>query len=423
VSEFQAAGMTEVVLALKSHSTWASVDHALLRSRNAAPKDQFQDDYEAWITAVVERYDGDGVDDMDGLIRPIRHYEIGSEFSSYEPEPVDEYLAMLEVAYAAAHKAFPDVSVSHAAFLVTDFLLDDPALDELDDDTGVDRYGPHTFSEIRAILDRPDLFDALNIHALAHPGEIEQMIRWLGLETAARGYTRPIIISDTSINPFISFGPAIDCERIPQLMGLMIYPATESDRCRLADYFSRVLDEDTETVAWMRRFVAADMVKKVVIAADQRVVLINTAFTTDLPLLDSRVGQAGAGNAGWGGMIDLPTGTKYPNLYALGQLIGHIDGYDSVARLDFGGPEGTRVYEFVVADARVVVAWYDPPFVVVHGDDPVSASITLPFTGVATVETMIGNIGQTEAESTTVGASDAGLGLTLDQTPVFVFFE
>ena len=49
---------------------------------------------------------------------------------------------------------------------MTDFLLDNPSLAELDDDTGVDRYGPHKISEVRAILDRPDLFDVLNVHAL-----------------------------------------------------------------------------------------------------------------------------------------------------------------------------------------------------------------------------------------------------------------
>ena len=424
VIEFQAAGISEIVLALKSHSTWASVDHALLRSRNAAPQVDFRDDYAAWITAIVERYDADGIDDMPGLVYPIRHYEIGSEFSSYEPEPVAEYLSMLEIAYAAAHAAYADVSVGHAAFLVTDFLLGDPAPDTIDDDTGVDLYGPHAFSEIRAILDRPELFDVLNVHALAHPGEIEQMVRWLNWEMDQRGYTRPIIISDTSINPFISFGPAIDCERIPQLMGLTIYPATEADRCRIADYFNRVLDGDPDTVEWMRAFVAADMVKKVVIAAEQRIVLINTAFTTDLPILDSRLGQAGAGNAGWGGMIEISSGTRHANFYAMQQLIGHIDGYTGVARIDVGGPEGTRVYRFVVDGEPLFVAWYDPPFLVLHGDPAAETAVALPTgPGAVTVERMIEGVGQTKAEQVSVAGGSNGAEVTLNQTPIYVWVD
>ena len=35
--------------------------------------------YALWLGAVVERYDGDGIDDMPGLQYPIRHWEIGNE--------------------------------------------------------------------------------------------------------------------------------------------------------------------------------------------------------------------------------------------------------------------------------------------------------------------------------------------------------
>ena len=35
--------------------------------------------YEKWLTAVVERYDGDGKEDMPGLETPIHYYEIGNE--------------------------------------------------------------------------------------------------------------------------------------------------------------------------------------------------------------------------------------------------------------------------------------------------------------------------------------------------------
>ncbi|MFQ6102428.1 MAG: hypothetical protein ACE5OS_14545, partial [Anaerolineae bacterium] len=35
--------------------------------------------YAAWLTALVERYDGDGAGDMPGLAYPIRHWEISNE--------------------------------------------------------------------------------------------------------------------------------------------------------------------------------------------------------------------------------------------------------------------------------------------------------------------------------------------------------
>lgn len=426
VRDFQDAGVSETTLALKSHSTWASVDHAAFNSNNAAPKPEFRDLYAQWVRAVVERYDADGQDDMPGLLQPIRHYEIGSEFSSFEPEPVDEYIAMLELAYSAAHAAYPDVSVSHAAFLMTDFLLDDPSLEEIDEDTGVDRYGPHKISEIRAILDRPDLFDVLNVHALAHPGEIEQLVRWLKLEMESRGYEKGIIISDTSPNPFISWGPGNVCNLPAAVMGLMIYPAVEADRCRTAEYFQRVLKNDAETVEWMRGFVAADMVKKTVIAAEQGVELINTAFTTDLPILNTPFGFAGAGNAGWGGMFVIASGKRHANYFAMQQLIGQIDGYQSIRRIDVGGPEGTRAYELVVGRRTVTIAWYDPPELFLHGDDVPEARVRIP-TGPGTIvtELMIERVDGNEPVLN-IGGFDHSEGneeVTLTPRPVFVWAE
>lgn len=426
VRDFQAAGITVTTLALKSHSDWASVDHSTFQSNNAAPKPEFRDLYANWVSSIVERYDGDGVDDMEGLIYPIKHYEIGSEFSSFEPEPVDEYLEMLEIAYQAAHDAFPEVAVAHAAFLMTDFLLDNPSLDELDDETGVDRYGPHTISEIRAILDRPDLFDVLNVHALAHPGEIEQLVRWLGLEMDARGYSKGIIISDTSPNPFISWGPANVCNLFDDLMGLAIYPATEADRCRTAEYFQRVLRGDKETVEWMRGFVAADMVKKTVIAAEQEIKLINTAFTTDLPILNTPLGFAGAGNAGWGGMVVIGSGEKYANYFAMQQLIAHIDGYTSIQRVKTSGPEGVRLYELLVGNRTLWIGWYDPPRLVLHGDEVPEAEVRVP-TGFGNVvmEWMIERVEDNGPvlDSGFIDHSDGGETIRLTPRPVFIWTE
>ena len=35
--------------------------------------------YTAWVTALVERYDHDGIDDMPGLVAPIRYWEVDNE--------------------------------------------------------------------------------------------------------------------------------------------------------------------------------------------------------------------------------------------------------------------------------------------------------------------------------------------------------
>ncbi len=119
VREYQKVGFTELTVALKSHSKWADKDGNNFKSTNPTPKKKFKKLYHKWIHDVVERYDGDGNHDMPGLRWPVRYYEIGSEFSSYEPEPVVEYLHMLTLAYKAAHQVYSDVLIAHAAFLTT----------------------------------------------------------------------------------------------------------------------------------------------------------------------------------------------------------------------------------------------------------------------------------------------------------------
>jgi hypothetical protein len=72
VREYQRAGFTELTISLKGHSRWGSVDIRLLGGKNASPKPQYREHYQNWVQAVVERYDGDGTDDMPGLRWPIR---------------------------------------------------------------------------------------------------------------------------------------------------------------------------------------------------------------------------------------------------------------------------------------------------------------------------------------------------------------
>ncbi|MFA6963517.1 MAG: hypothetical protein WC227_02265 [Patescibacteria group bacterium] len=45
--------------------------------------------YKKWITAMVERYDGDGIKDMAGLTMPIKHWEVMNEPDLSSPDGID----------------------------------------------------------------------------------------------------------------------------------------------------------------------------------------------------------------------------------------------------------------------------------------------------------------------------------------------
>ena len=77
--------------------------------------------YSSWLSKVVERYDGDGFDDMPGLKYPIRHWEIGNEPDMQSPRHTlfqgdsEAYLNLLKLSYQTVKSADPDASVLIAA--------------------------------------------------------------------------------------------------------------------------------------------------------------------------------------------------------------------------------------------------------------------------------------------------------------------
>ena len=75
------------------------------------------DAYSAWLTALVERYDGDGVGDMPGLRYPIRHWEILNEPEMQGPtlcffqEKPEIYAELLSLSFATIKAADPTAVV------------------------------------------------------------------------------------------------------------------------------------------------------------------------------------------------------------------------------------------------------------------------------------------------------------------------
>lgn len=427
VREYQEAGFTTPVIALKSHSRWASVRFL----DNPTPKPEHRERYAAWVRAIVERYDGDGTDDMQGLRSLVRYYEVGTEFSSYEPEPVGEYLTMLELAYRSAHEAYSDVLIAHAAFLTTTVFQNNPEPSGYEKAfAGVsERIMEHSLADIRQVLDRPDLFDLVNIHSLGEPYELEANVRWLRYEMDQREYEKPIIVSDTGVSPFAGYGPATTCKGIPATLPILSLPAREADRCRLADYFQKLVRGDDATVAWVRAFAAADVVQRAVIAASQGIALIDLAFMEETPLGQTPLFQAGAGNNGWAGMAkttvnfggqERTVGERYPSFRAIRQLAGHLRGASRIERVDVGEPQ-SRVYRIQREDDARFIAWLQPEKLLLPGDPVPEETIAFSVGGSeATIESLITEISREQAERKSASLADGKLQLTLTPTPVFV---
>ena len=422
VKEFQNSGFTYIVFGLRTSSNlftdpWM-IDKEYPKTQAIDPK--YYSNFTNWVRSIVERYDKDGVNDMPELKYPIKHYEIGVEFSSYQPEPTDVYLKTLELGYKAAHEASDQVIVGHSAFLVTPVFKDNPNPNEYEQAFAENLVGTagKGLKDIRMILDRPDLFDVLNVHNLGWPYEIEQIVRWLNYETAQRGYSKPIMISDTAPTSFAGLGPATITEG--KNLAVMLPPATEADRSRLAQYFKKLISNDTGYINWLRNFLAGDVVQRVVIAADQRIELMDTAFTGDLPGATSAIFQAAAGNSGWGGMVDYEgvrvTGRR-PAYYALQQLQENIRSYESIARVKTD--EDIRLYKVTKQGKEFFILWYGYQKLFLPEDEIPSKSVQVDVgASFVTIEKMktSPDVIRTSAES-----SNGILSLTITPEPVYIF--
>jgi hypothetical protein len=425
VKEYQNAGFRELVIGLRTLSH-ADDNKATYGKDRPVPKPEYQDAYADWIRSFVERYDKDGVGDMPGLKYPVRYYEIEVEFSSYTPEPVLDYVEKLKIAYEAAHGAYSDVLVAHSAFLAMTAFDSNPSAGQYEKAFASMRIPDkhHNLADMRKVLDHPELFDRVNMHELGDPIMIERTVQWLVYEMDRRGYEKPIIISDTAPTPFVSYGRATSCTG--PFLGIVIWPAQESDRCRLADYFNNILDNDVATVAWKNWYIAADMVKKVVVAAASGVELIDTAFTGDLPILNTKLGFASAGNGGFGGVVSETynfvakkyTVTEYrPGFYALQQLAETLQGVESVRREPSDAE--VRLYALKNQQGTFWIGWVHPNYLVLPGDSEPTKSVMLNLPSGAKVVSMAttGN-----AEKAVVLNADKGkVNVHLTMTPVYIF--
>jgi len=63
--------------------------------------------YSAFVKAVVDRYNGDGINDMPGLINPIKYWQVGNEPISVKPGFAD----LQRITYTAIKEVCPDCTV------------------------------------------------------------------------------------------------------------------------------------------------------------------------------------------------------------------------------------------------------------------------------------------------------------------------
>ncbi len=154
------------------------------------------DAYTDWVRSVVERYDGDGVDDAPGLVAPVRFWEVDNEPDLHnrvvprnpvrEMDPAtfetsEQYAEVLIATAAALREAHPDAVVLNGGTF----------------HTGRD-HGHAYMRRVLAVEGAAEAFDALSVHAYFEDRTPELYEKSLDNAAVLAG-DRPIFITETGV--------------------------------------------------------------------------------------------------------------------------------------------------------------------------------------------------------------------------------
>lgn len=143
--------------------------------------------YSNFVSKLVERYDGDGTDDMPDLKLPIKHWEILNEPEMQEPDLTfykgteEEYLEILKVSYAAVKEACPDCQVVQGGAAGSD-------------DTG--EFWGRVFD-----LGGADYIDIANVHFINYGDENTLNVRDFKALMDEKGVDKPIWVTEAEFRP------------------------------------------------------------------------------------------------------------------------------------------------------------------------------------------------------------------------------
>jgi hypothetical protein len=161
--------------------------------------------FRRFVRSFVERYDGDGTADMEGLTRPIRAYEFMQEMEDTDPE---EYAHWLRVFYESVKDADSTATVSLGS-------LRSPGVHIAGDGKGdYPRYLERLLAATSLSGPGAPYFDVVSFHSYpeSYPGHrpFEESLAYINGTLATRGLNRPVWLTE--------FG-CQSCPSAPQMQG------------------------------------------------------------------------------------------------------------------------------------------------------------------------------------------------------------
>jgi len=426
VAAYQDAGF-ELVIVLRAWNPWARAagpqGGLAAAAASTPPKPEYLDDYAAWVQAVVERYDGDGVDDFpglkdvdgDGRPDPVRYFQIETEaatgvwWQGTSPETAaSEYVTLLRAAASAARAASPDARILLGGIAATDMLDRDPSPADLEDVvTNVNPAVCGGLTAFQQILNARDAYDIVAVHSIADYTGLATLADWVA---TVAGNEKPVWITGATSAPALTADPQI----------ISVNPLYPANGQALWNALRDPADPDHAGVTlWYRAEQARLAFKKWVMAAWSGFDALVMGYEQDRPTYERE--DYGLRDLAFQGML-APGEDQLtrPVIHALATVQGQLGGYASVQRLIGFGP-GVYAFQFMVESQPVTAFWYDDGVAQGPNDPPASTLLTLatqePQLLVFTIPTQPG---QTSPDVVSYAPQNGIVTLTLTETPIIV---
>lgn len=379
------------------------------------PKPEHRQDLRDFIAALVERYDGDGVADMPGLLFPVLHYQPCNEAYNelFWGGSAEEYAAHLHEVAQAARRACPQVKIilSGVCFLPMTGYYDTKM--EPRTQAYVDRLLPKTGPKMQPFLKRMVEFSRASLTA-----DYDILdARWsnygivAGCREELRRAGRPAteIWSAEMYSPL----PLLDAMVLP-MTTLYPYPTPS----RSLDYIRITRsprDKDFDAInRWYRGHQSAMIVKNCLVGlhAGSRKFMNGWALDTQMPLAVYPLGV--------GGYKSTTFKKLWPAAYTYKVLIEKLDGITACRRLPM--PEYLYVYDCTVRGGRrVLVAFCDDHIGQNHDEPSAEMEAVIPFpSGPARRTHIVTDLNATEPKADLLPAAGGQLRLRLSEYPVFL---
>lgn len=422
VQSYQQAGF-RLLLVLRAWNPWARAaapqGGQAAAAASVLPQSQYMADYATWVQAVVERYDGDGVDDAPHLLAPVHHYQIEFEATNgvwwqglSSESMVADYLQLLRTAAAAARAADPQVKIILAGLPALDLLDGAPDAAALQD--VISNMDPAVCGALQGftqVLAARDAYDMISVHSVADDSGLQTLSRWLRALVPAP--MPPVWITGATSAPALTGDPAI-LRVNPQ------YPTTgEALWASLQDWTA---GDHAQVESWYRAEQARLAVQKWVQAAAAGFDMLALGLEQDRPEYENAA--LSQRDLAFQGLLDpadgFSTPATRPVVAALALVQSQLGGYTSV-RAVAGLGEGVQAFVFTVADQPVYVLWADDGIAQGPGETPPTVQVHLPVHATQfTTFTVPTRRDQSGPDITALTATDGYLNLDVSETPVLV---